>query len=344
MIPVTTVYKKLPLPVRDVVHNGFQNLEAPSHFVNFVLQGKPHNAGNEITRFVINSTLGVGGMFDVAQNTFGFQNQDADFGQTLGLWCVEPGPYLVVPALGPSNTRDLVGFAADSVMDPLFWVPGPSWVLYPVDFVKYTSKASDHIDQYETMKKASLDPYVAMRNAYMQHRDDMIWNRSQQPADIHTEGASAMENERRPAAEQKAATIAKEKALAQARAEERQRLREGSKNASPRELAEALREASEKESSSTPFEAVLEQYPQLAGPVAARSAIAQDSDFRPDWGKDNRARLNLATEIICKAVARGDRFTRGQNDSRLDRIRAMACDDQRTLDDAKRELKISMQR
>ena len=89
--PVTTVYKKLPLPVRNVVRNGFQNLEAPSHFVNFVLQGKPYRAGNEITRFVINSTLGVGGMFDVAQNTFGIQNQDADFGQTLGKWCVEPG-------------------------------------------------------------------------------------------------------------------------------------------------------------------------------------------------------------------------------------------------------------
>lgn len=334
--PVTTVYKKLPLPVRDVVRKGFQNLEAPSHFVNLALQGKPYRAGNEITRFVINSTLGVGGMFDVAQNCFGMPDQDADFGQTLGKWCVEPGPYLVVPALGPSNTRDLVGLAADSAMDPLYWVPGPSWVMYPVDFVKYTNKASAHIDQYETMKKASLDPYVAIRNAYMQHREGMIWGRPQQPEDIRAGVSFASDNARSRAADLEAA-IAKEKALAQAREEEQRRELKPRKNAPPRELAEALEAAAENESSRTPFETVLQQYPQLVGAVAARNAIAQNAAFRPDWGQDNKQRLNLATAMICSAVARGDRFAGGRNDSRLDRIREMACDQQRKLDDSEHE-------
>ncbi|MDR3567848.1 MAG: VacJ family lipoprotein [Syntrophobacteraceae bacterium] len=329
--PITTVYRKLPLPVRNVVGNGFQNLEAPSRFVNFALQGKPHRASNEITRFVINSTLGVGGMFDVAQKAFGLQDHDADFGQTLGIWCVEPGPYLVVPALGPSNTRDLVGLAADSFMDPLYWVPGPSWMMYPVDFVKYTSKASDHIDQYETMKKASLDPYVAMRNAYMQHREDKIGNRPQQPEAIH---ASAEDDARRQAADRKAAD---EKALAQAREEELRKELKPRKNASPRELARALLAAAQNESPRMPFETVLHQYPQLAGAVAARCALAQDANFRPDWGSDNKQRLRIATEIICQDLARGDRFARGGNDSRLDRIREMACDQQRKLDDLERE-------
>ncbi|MGC8490908.1 MAG: MlaA family lipoprotein [Syntrophobacteraceae bacterium] len=172
--PITRVYRKLPEPVRKVFRNGFQNLEEPSYFVNFVLQGKPHRAGNEMTRFVINSTVGVGGMFDVAHNACGIEMHDADFGQTLGIWGFQPGPYLVVPALGPSDPRDLVGYAADSVMDPLFWVPGPFWVTIPPSFVKYVGKASDNIDNYEALKKASLDPYVAMRNAYMQNREHVI--------------------------------------------------------------------------------------------------------------------------------------------------------------------------
>ncbi|MDR3554777.1 MAG: VacJ family lipoprotein [Syntrophobacteraceae bacterium] len=321
--PVTVVYKKLPSPVQKVVRNGFQNLEGPSRFVNLVLQGKPGKAGEEMTRFVINSTVGVGGMFDVAHNAFGIQDHDADFGQTLGTWYVEPGPYLVVPALGPSNARDLVGFAADHFMDPLYWVPGPFWVTWPADFVKYTSKASDHIDQYETLKKGSLDPYVAMRNAYMQHRQNEIPGRPPQLADGAAGGASAIDNARRLEADQNAAAIAP-------RAKKKLWAQKPRKNAPPRELAEALREAASNESD-TPFEAVLQEYPQLAGAVAARGAIAQSEAFRPDWGQDNQERLSIATELICRAVARGDRFTRGQNDSRLEQFRETACDRQRKI-------------
>ena len=177
LTPITTEYKKLPYPVRKAIRNGFDNLEVPAYFVNFVLQGRPQRAGNEMTRFVINSTVGVGGMFDVAQNACGIQDHAADFGETLGLWGVQPGAYLVVPALGPSDERDLVGFAVDIAMDPLVWIPGPWWISIPPDALKYTSEASDNIDSYEAMKKAALDPYVSMRNAYLQHREHVISGR-----------------------------------------------------------------------------------------------------------------------------------------------------------------------
>lgn len=175
--PVAVAYLKLPKPFRKVIGNGFDNLEIPSHFVNFVLQGEPRKAGNEMSRFILNSTVGIGGMFDVAANACGIQGDDADFGQTLGKWSVGPGPYLVVPVLGPYNERDLFGFAVDSAMDPLVWVPGPFWITIPPDFVKYVNKAADHVGEYEALKKAALDPYVAMRDGYMQHRASVISNR-----------------------------------------------------------------------------------------------------------------------------------------------------------------------
>lgn len=175
--PVAVAYLKLPQPFRRAIDNGFNNLEIPSHFVNFVLQGEPRSAGNEMSRFILNSTVGIGGMFDVAANACGIQSENADFGQTLGKWSVGPGPYLVVPVLGPSDQRDLFGFIVDSAMDPLFWVPGPIWITIPPDFVKYVSKAADHVGEYEALKKASLDPYIAMRDGYMQHRASVISNR-----------------------------------------------------------------------------------------------------------------------------------------------------------------------
>ncbi|MGC9196497.1 MAG: MlaA family lipoprotein [Syntrophobacteraceae bacterium] len=329
--PLTVVYKKLPQSMRKVVHNGFDNMEAPSRFVNLVLQGKPRRAGNEMTRFVINSTVGVGGMFDVAKNAFGVRETDADFGQTLGTWYVPPGPYLVVPALGPSNTRDLVGKVADSFLDPLYWVPGPFWVTWPAYFVKYTDEASNHIGQYEAMKRASLDPYVAMRNAYMQHRNNMIG--IEPPLSVGKPSESVSSSQATTAKD--AAQRVEAKPLAQVPTQNNRRLvLKPRKNATASELAEALRKAAQNESSQTSVDGLLQVYPQLAGAIAARAAIARDAAFRPDWGQDNKQRLSIATDIICRAVARGDRFTQGGKDSRLGQIRATACEQQRTLDES----------
>ena len=173
--PAAQVYSVvLPAEPRAAINNGFHNLVFPARFVNFVLQVKPDKAGNEALRFVINSALGMAGMIDIAESSFGLHNYHSDFGQTLGIWGVGSGPYLFVPVLGPSNPRDLIGFGADSAMDPLFWIPSAWWVSYSVSGMKYLNRYSLRIGEYEDVKKASLDPYVAIRDGYIQYRVHII--------------------------------------------------------------------------------------------------------------------------------------------------------------------------
>jgi len=169
--PVAQVYSAcLPADIREAIRNGFHNLVFPSRLINFVLQAKADKAVNEVVRFVINSTMGMAGLFDFAQARFGLQNRESDFGQTLALWGVGSGPFLIIPVLGPSNPRDFFGFAVDSAMDPLFWAPADWWVSLSAETGKYLNSTSLQIGQYEELKKASLDPYIAMRDAYIQYR------------------------------------------------------------------------------------------------------------------------------------------------------------------------------
>jgi phospholipid-binding lipoprotein MlaA len=173
--PVAVFYSiYLPPDLRTGVKNGFHNLVFPSRVVNCVLQGKVDRAAIEIIRFVINSTMGLVGMFDIAQTNFKLTGYEADFGQTLALWGVRSGPYLVIPLLGPSDERDFVGFGVDSVMDPLFWIPADWWVSLVAQTGKFINRTSLEIGQYEELKKASLDPYVAMRDGYIQYREHYI--------------------------------------------------------------------------------------------------------------------------------------------------------------------------
>ena len=139
-----------------------------------MLQGKADKAGIETVRFVINSTIGLAGMFDIAQTNFGLAGYDPDFGQTLALWGVGSGPFLMIPLLGPSDVRDLFGYAVDSAMDPLFWIPADWWVSFSAETGKYINSTSLRIGEYEELKKASLDPYVAKREAYIQYREHLI--------------------------------------------------------------------------------------------------------------------------------------------------------------------------
>jgi phospholipid-binding lipoprotein MlaA len=169
--PVSRVYSAyVPRDLREAIRNGFHNLVFPSRFVNFVLQGKGDKAANEVVRFVINSTLGLAGLFDFAQTQFRLQNYESDFGQTLAIWGVRSGPFLIIPVLGPSNSRDFFGFGVDSAMDPLFWLPVEWWVSFSVQTEKFINRTSLEIGEYEDFKKASLDPYIAMRDAYIQYR------------------------------------------------------------------------------------------------------------------------------------------------------------------------------
>ena len=173
--PVATGYAAiLPSDVRNAIKTGFHNLVFPSRFVNSVLQGKPDMAGIETVRFVINSTMGLAGLFDAAQAIFGLTGYDPDFGQTLGLWGAGSGPFLIIPLLGPSDERDLIGYAVDSAMDPLVWIPADWWVSFSAETGKFINGVSLRIGEYEELKKASLDPYVATREAYIQYRAHLI--------------------------------------------------------------------------------------------------------------------------------------------------------------------------
>lgn len=175
--PVTRGYKAvLPERLRTMFSNFYENVKAPVRIVNNVLQGKPGYAGKELARFVINSVLGVGGLKECATACFGITGRDADFGQTLGKYGVGFGFYIVWPILGPSSPRDSVGWVADRALTPTTYVSS-SWIslesigLYAHEEVNYTSF---HLGDYEALKSAAVDPYVAIRDAYVQHRTKVL--------------------------------------------------------------------------------------------------------------------------------------------------------------------------
>ncbi|MEO0498908.1 MAG: VacJ family lipoprotein, partial [Pseudomonadota bacterium] len=122
--PVARGYiKTVPEPARDGVSNALSNLNAPTVFVNDVLQAKPQRAAETFSRFLINSTIGLGGIFDVAgAGENGIEAHSEDFGQTMGHWGVPSGAYIVAPFLGPTNLRDTVGSFVDRAFDPFFWL------------------------------------------------------------------------------------------------------------------------------------------------------------------------------------------------------------------------------
>ena len=120
--PVAVGYREaVPEPVRTHVHHLLSNLGNPAQFSNDVMQGKPRKAGNTLMRLLINTTVGLGGVFDVATD-WGFPDHDNDFGLTLAVWGVPGGPFLFLPVLGPTNPRDAVGYGANSALDPLTWI------------------------------------------------------------------------------------------------------------------------------------------------------------------------------------------------------------------------------
>jgi phospholipid-binding lipoprotein MlaA len=120
--PATLAYRNAtPSGVRTHLHDLLTNLANPAQFANDVFQGKPHKAGNTFMRLVINTTIGVGGVFDVASG-LGYPDHSTDFGLTLALWGVPSGPYLFLPLLGPSNPRDGIAYGVNSVLSPFTWV------------------------------------------------------------------------------------------------------------------------------------------------------------------------------------------------------------------------------
>ncbi len=177
--PTARVYRAvLPRPVRDGVGNALHNLNSPVIFANDLLQGQGKRAGNTFLRFLVNSTLGIAGLFDVAKS-FGIEGHDEDFGQTLAVWGVGEGPYLVLPVFGPSSPRDGIGMGADIVMDPFFWIIRASDEEY-LNYVRAGVEGIDllerNLDELEELERSSIDFYAAMRTRYRENRRGEISN------------------------------------------------------------------------------------------------------------------------------------------------------------------------
>jgi len=177
--PVAQAYNKvLPEPVRQGVTNFSTNLYVPRSSINSFLQGKPRDGFSEMFRFIINTTFGIGGLFDPAKEHFNQQLQNEDTGQTLGHYGIGHGPYLVLPLLGPSSLRDGIGQVGDSYLDLTWHLWGAHKSNDNYDYVG--ARIADTInnvaldkDTYEGIKRDALDPYLFMRDAYAQYRRNL---------------------------------------------------------------------------------------------------------------------------------------------------------------------------
>jgi phospholipid-binding lipoprotein MlaA len=165
----------VPEPARDGVHNFLVNLDSPVTFANDLLQGEVELAGETLGRFGLNSTIGVGGLVDVATPA-GIPGHSSDFGQTLGVWGVGPNPYLVLPLLGPSNPRDATGYVADTFMDPLNYVGIRTYTYWAIGrgAVNILDERSRNIETLDELDQSSVDKYASMRSLYRQYRASHI--------------------------------------------------------------------------------------------------------------------------------------------------------------------------
>lgn len=164
----------LPPGIRIGIRNAFRNFDFPIRFVNNTLQGKFKGAGIETARFLINSTLGMGGFFEVASKEFDLNPYEEDTGQTLGFYGLPPGPHIHLPLLGPSNVRDVVGLIGDGFLNPVYYLSPDYVVSIGIKAGRIVNSTSVRIGEYEDFKKGALDPYVAARDAYEQHRTEEI--------------------------------------------------------------------------------------------------------------------------------------------------------------------------
>ncbi|NOY63544.1 MAG: VacJ family lipoprotein [Gammaproteobacteria bacterium] len=171
--PVAKAYRVVPEPARVSVSNFFSNLATPIRFLNALFQLKFKDAGVELTRFTVNSTVGILGLFDPAKD-MGFTRKDEDFGQTLGEYGVGPGFYIVLPFFGPSSARDGIGMLVDGYADPVLYGTDDALEYLAVKAVDSVNALSIDKDTYDAIVKESLDPYLFVRDAYIQHREGKI--------------------------------------------------------------------------------------------------------------------------------------------------------------------------
>lgn len=179
--PVAVGYREyIPRPVRRGIRNVLNNLRSPVILANDMLQGQSRRAGDTLGRFVLNSTLGVAGIFDVAYTRYGVPRHTEDFGQTLAVWGVREGPFLFLPLAGPTNVRDLAGSGVDGVAGVASFF-GQAAALgslrYPRAGLSLVDTREALLDPVDEMRRTSLDPYATYRSAYRQRRQADIENR-----------------------------------------------------------------------------------------------------------------------------------------------------------------------
>ena len=179
--PTANGYKKVvPQGARESIKNFFHNILYPIRLVNNLLQAKFKNSFEETQRFVINTTIGIFGLFDPASSYFHIQPHEEDFGQTLGYYGVGSGPHIVLPFLGPSNLRDMVSLYPNSLLNPIDYHSDRSYnlsknteqTIYLKSFKVINDTSVD--DKYETIRKDAVDLYPYLKNMYEQYRDEQI--------------------------------------------------------------------------------------------------------------------------------------------------------------------------
>lgn len=175
----------VPPKVRDRVHDFLMNLDLPVTFANDVLQGEPDRAGDSFQRFVINSTVGVGGLWDPASK-IGIPNHNEDFGQTLAVWGVPDGAYIMLPVFGPSNPRDATGLVADVFLDPFYYVHinNHIWWAAAREYGSYLDLRARNLNTLTGIERGSVDYYASVRSLYRQSRKDAIANGHTQSKDL----------------------------------------------------------------------------------------------------------------------------------------------------------------
>ena len=177
--PIAVVYKGLmPEFIRNRVTYSLNNLSMPITAVNNILQGELRKAGVSTSRFLINSTVGVLGIFDPA-SSMGLESKNEDFGQTLTVWGVPSGPYLVLPFIGPSNPRDFTGLLSTSLLDPMYQVGGGSTSSSLRSYRMATGAVdfrSQNIEVFDDLLNNSIDHYAAVRSFYSQSRESQAAN------------------------------------------------------------------------------------------------------------------------------------------------------------------------
>lgn len=180
MKPVAQGYQAIvPVPVDKGVTNFFGNLDDIGSAVNNLLQFKFGRAVSDVGRVLVNTTVGAAGFMDVASN-LDIPKYGEDFGQTLGVWGVGDGPFLVLPVIGPSSARDAVGLVADWYLDPVTYVEGNE-VRWSIQGLELVDKRADLLGTSRVLQQATWDPYAFLRDAYLQKRRNVVYDGNPPP-------------------------------------------------------------------------------------------------------------------------------------------------------------------